>query len=255
MEFKSKDEIISNDQKQNHTGERIPAETRNKIQEMLTQGCSQREIIAETGVSQHTVVGIRKAMPALDEKTWKKNVVETLRHVVNRGANRLQEEINEIPITAMPISLAVLIDKINVLSDQPTAVTEHRMRITHEELNDVLLNVTPKGELIKEIIVEPVTEPIVEIVVEPMPEPLPEPIPEPMPKPMPEPTPESAIEPLKEVIVEPTFEPITVKSFGPKEIEKKPLTKKEKSVKVKVHHEKSIRNKKRIKKQARSKSL
>ena len=44
----------------------------------------------------------------------------------------------------MPISLAVLIDKINVLSDQPTAVTEHRMRITHEELNNMILDVTPE---------------------------------------------------------------------------------------------------------------
>jgi hypothetical protein len=144
MEYKSKDEIISNDQKQNHTGERIPEETRSKIQEMLKQGSTQKEIIAETGVSQHTVVGIRKAMPALDEKTWKKSVVDTLRHVVNRGANRLQEEIDDIPITSMPISLAVLIDKINVLSDQPTAVTEHRMRITHEELNNWILDVTPE---------------------------------------------------------------------------------------------------------------
>jgi len=142
MEYKSKEEIISNDQKQNHTGERIPEETRNKIQEMLKQGCTQKEIIAETGVSQHTVVGIRKAMPALDEKTWKKSVVDTLRHVVSRGANRLQEEVNDIPITSMPVSLAVLIDKINVLSDQPTAVTEHRMRITHEELNSMILDVT-----------------------------------------------------------------------------------------------------------------
>jgi hypothetical protein len=152
MEFKSKDEIISNDQKQNHTGERIPEKTRNRIQEMLLQGLSQKEIIAETGVSQHTVVGIRKAMPALDEKTWKKNVADTLRHVVNRGANRLQEEIMDIPITAIPISLAVLIDKINVLSDQPTAVTEHRMRITHEELNNICLDITPeKNSLTSEV--------------------------------------------------------------------------------------------------------
>ena len=70
MDFKSKQEIISNDQTQNHTGERLPEELRNKIKQMLADGASQRNIQAETGVSAHTVVGIRKSMPALDEKGW-----------------------------------------------------------------------------------------------------------------------------------------------------------------------------------------
>ncbi len=140
MEFKSKQEIISNDQTQNHTGERLPEELQNKIKQMIADGASQRKIQAETGVSAHTVVGIRKSMPALDEKGWKKEVVEKLRNVVSRGASRLSDEIDDIPITAMPVSLGILIDKINVLNDQPTAVVEHRMRITHDEINNILLN-------------------------------------------------------------------------------------------------------------------
>lgn len=140
MEFKSKNEIIGNDQKQNHTGERLPEPLREKIKQMITDGHTQREIQEETGVSAHTVVGIRKSMPALDEKAWKKNVVSTLRNVVGKGANRLNEEIDSIPITAMPISLGILIDKINLLNDQPTAVVEHRMRITHDEINNIILD-------------------------------------------------------------------------------------------------------------------
>lgn len=140
MEFKSKQEIISNDQTQNHTGERLPEELRNRVKQMLSEGKSQREIQAETNVSAHTIVGIRKLMPALDEKSWKKNVMETLRDVVSRGASRLSNEIDDIPITAMPVSIAILIDKINVLNDQPTAVVEHRMRITHDEINNILLD-------------------------------------------------------------------------------------------------------------------
>ena len=141
MDFKSKQEIISNDQTQNHTGERLPEELRNKIKQMLADGASQRNIQAETGVSAHTVVGIRKSMPALDEKGWKKEVVEKLRNVVSRGASRLSDEIDDIPITAMPVSLGILIDKINVLNDQPTAVVEHRMRITHDEINNILQDI------------------------------------------------------------------------------------------------------------------
>jgi hypothetical protein len=140
MEFKSKEEIISNDQKQNHTGERLPEALREQIKQMLSEGRSQREIQRETGVSAHTVVGIRRSMPALDDKGWKKNVIETLRDVVSRGASRLSDEIDDIPITAMPVSLGILIDKINVLNDQPTAVVEHRMRITHDEINNILLD-------------------------------------------------------------------------------------------------------------------
>jgi hypothetical protein len=141
MEFKSKQEIISNDQTQNHTGERLPEELRERIKQMLAEGASQRKIQAETGVSAHTVVGIRKSMPALDEKGWKKEVVEKLRSVVSRGASRLSDEIDDIPITAMPVSLGILIDKINVLNDQPTAVVEHRMRITHDEINNILMDI------------------------------------------------------------------------------------------------------------------
>ena len=107
---------------------------------MLADGASQRKIQQETGVSAHTVVGIRKSMPAMDEKGWKKEVVEKLRNVVSRGASRLSDEIDDIPITAMPVSLGILIDKINVLNDQPTAVVEHRMRITHDEINNILLD-------------------------------------------------------------------------------------------------------------------
>ena len=141
MEFKSKQEIISKDQTQNHTGERLPEELRERIKQMLAEGASQRKIQAETGVSAHTVVGIRKSMPALDEKGWKKEVVEKLRSVVSRGASRLSDEIDDIPITAMPVSLGILIDKINVLNDQPTAVVEHRMRITHDEINNILMDI------------------------------------------------------------------------------------------------------------------
>lgn len=140
MEFKSKQEIIGNDQKQNHTGERLPEPVRERIKQMIMEGHTQREIQEETGVSAHTVVGIRKSMPALDEKSWKKNMVNTLRNVVSKGANRLNDEIDSIPITAMPISLGILIDKINVLNDQPTAVVEHRMRITHDEINSIILD-------------------------------------------------------------------------------------------------------------------
>lgn len=140
MEFKSKNEIIGNDQKQNHTGERLPEPLREKIKQMITEGHTQREIQEATGVSAHTVVGIRKSMPALDDKAWRKNVVNTLRNVVGKGASRLNEEIDNIPITAMPISLGILIDKINLLNDQPTAVVEHRMRITHDEINNIILD-------------------------------------------------------------------------------------------------------------------
>jgi len=139
MEFKSKQEIISNDQTQNHTGERLPEALREQIKQLISEGHSQRDIQEKTGVSAHTVVGIRKSMPTLDEKGWKKNVVNKLRSVVSKGADRLNEEIDNIPITAMPISLGILIDKINVLNDQPTAVIEHRMRITHDDINNIIL--------------------------------------------------------------------------------------------------------------------
>jgi hypothetical protein len=43
----------------------------------------------------------------------------------------------------MPVSLAILIDKIAVLQDQPTVIVESRLKISHEHLNKML-----SGEII-----------------------------------------------------------------------------------------------------------
>jgi hypothetical protein len=55
-----------------------------------------------------------------------------------KGAIRLDTEIDKLPISQMPLALAILIDKVQTLNDQPVVVTEHRLKISHDAINKML---------------------------------------------------------------------------------------------------------------------
>jgi len=63
---------------------------------------------------------------------------------------RLVEEVGDLPVGQLPLAIAILTDKAMALNDQPTNVTEHRLRISHDSLNEMLngkvIDVTPSPE-------------------------------------------------------------------------------------------------------------
>lgn len=128
------------------TGNKVAPEKRAKVVEMIEAGESMKQIVREVGVAKDTAIAIRRAEEdkrgGVDLNTWKKNTANTLSQVVNRGAQRLLDgEIENIPAGQLPLALAILTDKVLALQDAPAVVVEHRLRISHEDINKML-----KGE-------------------------------------------------------------------------------------------------------------
>lgn len=139
MEYDSKYERVKNDQKST-TLEKLSKEKKDQIIWLTEQGHTQKDIEKEVGVSSHTVVAVRQDMgdSNIDLGTYKKKTSELFKSIILKGANRLDAEIDKLPITQMPLALAILIDKVQTLNDQPVVVTEHRLKIKHEDINKML---------------------------------------------------------------------------------------------------------------------
>lgn len=139
MEYDSKYERVKNDKKST-TLQKVTKEKKEQIVWLTEQGHTQKEIEEKVGVSSHTVVAVRQDMgdTNLDLGTYKKKTSELFKSIIMKGAHRLDAEIDKLPITQMPLALAILIDKVQTLNDQPVVVTEHRLKIKHEDINKML---------------------------------------------------------------------------------------------------------------------
>ena len=139
-----KQERIRTDIGSRHTGNQLPKEKRDDIERRLKEGEGIRHISREVGSSEHTVTAIKNSMetgPNL--QSWKKNVANNLMEFVAKGAQRLNNEVDNIPIGSLPLAIAIAQDKALTLNDQPTHVTEHRLAISHDDIGRLI-----KGEVI-----------------------------------------------------------------------------------------------------------
>lgn len=144
MESESKYERVKNDKKST-TLEKLDPKKKEEIVWMTEQGHTQKEIEQKVEVSSHTVVAVRQDMgsESLDLKTYKAKTSDLFKSIIMKGALRLDTEIDKLPISQMPLALAILIDKVQTLNDQPVVVTEHRLKIKHEDINKMI-----SGEII-----------------------------------------------------------------------------------------------------------
>jgi hypothetical protein len=139
-----KHEKIRTDVGSRHTGAKIPVEKREEIERRLKEGEGIRHIAKEVGSSEHTVTAIRNSTesgPNLN--SWKKSVANNLMEFVAKGAERLNAEVDNIPIGSLPLAIAIAQDKALTLNDQPTHVTEHRLSISHDDIGRLI-----KGDII-----------------------------------------------------------------------------------------------------------
>lgn len=144
MEFESQQERVKNDKKST-TLEKLDKAKKEQIVWMTEQGHTQKDIEEKVEVSSHTVVAVRNEMgdKNIDLGSYKKQTSDLFKSIILKGANRLDTEIDKLPISQMPLALAILIDKVQTLNDQPVVVTEHRLRIKHEDINRLI-----SGEII-----------------------------------------------------------------------------------------------------------
>jgi hypothetical protein len=138
MEYEPKKELIRNNQNYSN-GTQIDAERRKICIEMLNEGKTRNEIREVTGLSEHSISAIKADTQGLSDKDWKTNMANILKSAGLKGAGRLNNEIENIHPNFLPTALGIIIDKIAILQDQPTAVVEHRIqRISQDDINKML---------------------------------------------------------------------------------------------------------------------
>jgi len=138
MEYEPKKELIHNNQNWSN-GKQIDADRRKQCEELLTKGITRDEIREITGLSEHSISAIKKEMQGLSDKDWKNNMANIMKSAALKGANRLNNEIEKIHPNFIPTALGIIIDKIAILQDQPTAVVEHRIqKISQDDINRML---------------------------------------------------------------------------------------------------------------------
>lgn len=147
MEYESSPDRLSTNPNIKVTGKKkVAPEKKQKIKEMLDDGAGTRAIYAETGVSRPTIIAIKKDLEdtgKFELGTWKKQTASLLSQIVSKGSSRLLEEIENIPAGQLPLAIAIMTDKVLSLQDAPTIVVEHRLKVSHEDINRAL-----RGEII-----------------------------------------------------------------------------------------------------------
>lgn len=141
MDYESSPERLPTNPSHPRSGKKLPKEKREKVQEMLKDGSGATEIREVTGVDRGTVIAMRQNMESNSEfqlGTWKKQTASLMSQIVSRGSTRLLEEIENIPAGQLPLAIAIMTDKVLALQDAPTVVVEHRLRVSHEDINAMI---------------------------------------------------------------------------------------------------------------------
>lgn len=125
-----------------NTGNQIPEEKREAIISDLQEGLGVVAVAKKHETSTHAVTALKNKIEdeadGFNLVSWKKSTAATLSHFVSKGSERLVREIDDMPLASLPIAIAVAIDKIQALHDQPQTVVEHRLRIDQGTINELL---------------------------------------------------------------------------------------------------------------------
>lgn len=146
MEYESSQERLSTNPSSRVTGKKVAKEKRDLTIELLKDGVGTNAVVEQTGLTKQTVIAIKKDTEdnkGFDLGSWKKNTSALLSQIVTKGSVRLLDAIEDIPAGQLPLAIAILVDKVAVLQDAPTVVVEHRLKVTHHDINKML-----KGDII-----------------------------------------------------------------------------------------------------------
>lgn len=144
MDFESKKDRINSNPYSGCSGKRVPQEKKQMVIDMTMAGKPVTQIQSETGLSKPTINAVqRNESDKFDLGQWKKRTTDVMSQIVARGSERLLTEIDNIPAGQLPLTIAVLTDKIMALQDAPTVVVEHRLRVSHDDINAMV-----KGDVI-----------------------------------------------------------------------------------------------------------
>lgn len=139
MEYEPKQERVRTDVGSRHTGSKLPPEKREQIEQLLKAGEGIVSIAKTVGSSEHTVSAVRNDLTkGVDMNAWKKAHGQNLMAAAQKMGERLLNEVDNIAPSQLPLAIAIITDKALSLNDQPSSVTEHRLRISHDDLDKML---------------------------------------------------------------------------------------------------------------------
>jgi DNA-binding XRE family transcriptional regulator len=128
-------------------GKSLPKTTTRVIENLLKEGKTCEETAKLAEVRKQTVVDIRKQMEQegkMELGSWKKEVSNLLGEFALKGAKRLVDEIDTMPIGQVTMAVAIAVDKVSQLTDAPTVKVEARLKISQDDLNKAFgLNAKP----------------------------------------------------------------------------------------------------------------
>lgn len=106
----------------------------NKVVDMLRQGAAISVIREECKpISRNTITAIRDRNNL--DADWRRQTANKMKRVVSMISDRLDEEVDNIPVGQLAIAGAITIDQIAKLENKPVAIIRHESARTHDDLN------------------------------------------------------------------------------------------------------------------------
>jgi hypothetical protein len=114
----------------------------------LGQGLGVRQLCRAYRVSHHTVAAVM-ARESSTVATLKERTVATLRTFGRLAADRLLDEVDQIPIQSLPIALGIAVEKAELLAGGATSRIEHlEAGPTHEDYLQLISGKVIEAELV-----------------------------------------------------------------------------------------------------------
>jgi transposase-like protein len=109
-----------------------------EILDLLERGVPLTRIARDHGCSTHTIQAIAERH-ADRLPSWQERQVKTLESTIDQLSADLQERVSEIKASALPVSLAILLDKRHMLTGQPTHHIHHSTnKLQHGQVIDIV---------------------------------------------------------------------------------------------------------------------
>lgn len=151
MDYESSQEPLPTNHTKPNAGKRLSPEKIKQIEDLLKAGHGTTSIQEQLKVSNNSIIGVKQRLDqqgAFESGTWKKNTARLMQQIVTRGSERLMTEIDNIPAGQLPLAIAIMTDKAMALQDAPSVIVEHRLKVSHQDINAMLkgevIDVTPK---------------------------------------------------------------------------------------------------------------
>lgn len=140
MDLEPKNERLAG--KVGDAGMKSPKPAKKKAEKLLQNGVPPAEVAALTGIDKGVVADIRKNLEdegKLDVLAFKRRTAARLASFIGKAVDRLDSEVENIPISQLMLPTAIAIDKLNNLTEATPVVTiKAELRISADDINKML---------------------------------------------------------------------------------------------------------------------